>query len=153
MFSDKLRTIKILLLGGILFLLCLYSYSIGINHLQDISKRLDGPQIREGVAVNIAFAEVVKPLGEDRFLASSRGRGFVVRTQQGPIRVGERISVRGRLGKEGTVEAEKIVIHRYRWVKKLVSVFAAVLVCLLAVTRYRFSLEHRCIVDRDSCRT
>ena len=153
MFSDELRYLKILVLGMILLALCLYSYTIGIRHFRGVSRLLDDSQAGEGVTVNIPFAKVVKRLGEDRILSSSRGREFEVRTQQGPIRLGDRISVSGRLCKEGYVEAETVVIHRYRWLKKLVSALAAVVVCLLVATRYRISLEGRCIVERDSCLT
>ena len=153
MFSDELRCLKILVLGMILLALCLYSYAVGISHSRGISRLLEDSQAHEGVTVKIAFAKVVKLLDEDRILSSSGGREFEVRTEQGPIRLGERISVSGRLCKEGYVEAETIVIHRYRWLKKLVSALAAVVVCLLVAARYRISLEGRCIVDRDSCLT
>jgi hypothetical protein len=152
-FSDELRCLKILVLEMILLALCLYSYTLGMSHSRGISRLLDDSQAREGVTVKIPFAKVIKLLGEDRILSSSRGKEFEVRTRQGPIRLGERISVTGRICKEGYLEAETIVIHRYRWLKKLVSALAAVVVCLLAATRYRISLEGRCIVDRDSCLT
>jgi hypothetical protein len=145
--------LKALSLAIILLVLCLYSFIDGLGRLQSISRSLDDPQAREGATVEIAFAKVVELRGEDRILLTSRGREFEVRAPHAPIRVGERMSVSGRLRRGGYVEAETIVIHRYRWVKKLVSVLAAAIVCLLVVTRYRISLAGRCIVDRGSCLT
>jgi len=153
MFSDENRSLKAFSLAIILLALCLYSFLDGLGRLQSISRSLDDPRAREGTNVEIPFAKVVELRGEDRMLLTSRGKEFEVRAEHGPIRVGERMSVSGRLHRGGYVEAETIVIHRYRRVKKLVSVLAAMIVCLLVVTRYRISLEGRCIVDRGSCLT
>jgi hypothetical protein len=153
MFSDRLRCPKVLVLGMILLALSLYSYKIGIDQFHSTSRLLDDAQAIEGLTVKIPFAKVVKLLGEDRILSSSRGKEFEVKTGREPIRLGERISVSGRVCKGGYIDAETIVIHRYRWVKKLVSALAAVIAFLLVVTRYRISFEDRCIVDRDSCLT
>ena len=154
MFSDKLRSLKMLSLGMILLALCLYSYAAALSRSQSISQLIDDSQASEGVPIEIAFAKVVKLLGEDRILLSSRWKEFEVRTQQqGSIRLGERISVSGRLGRGGYVEAETIVVHRYRWMKKLVSASAALIVFLLVVARYGISLQGRCIVKRGSCLT
>ena len=137
----------------ILLAVCLHSYRIGASHLQRTSRLFHDIQAANGVTVEIAFAKVVELLGEDRILLSSRGREFEVRTQVRPIRLGERISVTGPICKQGYVEAETVVVHRYRWVKKLVSAVAASIVCLLVMAHYRISLRDRCIVDRDSCLT
>jgi len=153
MFSDENRSLKVFSLAVILLALCFYSFLDGLGRLQSISRHRDDPQAGEDATVEIPFAKVVELRGEDRILLTIRGREFEVRAQHAPIRVGERISVSGRLRRGGYVEAETIVIHRYRWVKKLVSVLAAVIVCLLVVTRYRISLAGRCIVDRGSCLT
>jgi hypothetical protein len=153
MFSDRFRFSKIFLLGISLLALSLASYAQGFRHFEGISRMLDGLHADEGAPVKIAFAKVVKLLGEERILVSSRGIEFEVRTPRVPIRTGQRVSVSGRLCKEGHVKAETITIHRYRWVKKLVSTIAALIVCLLVFTHYRISFEDRCIVERGPCQT
>ena len=74
MFSDRLRSLKVLSLGMILLALCLYSYIGAMGHLRNISQLLDDSQAREETTVKIAFAKVVELLAEDRILLSSRGR-------------------------------------------------------------------------------
>ena len=154
MFSDRFRFSKVFLLGISLLALSLASYAQGLRHFEGVSGMLDGLPADENAPLKIAFAEVVKSLGEDRILLSSRGIEFEVTTPpNAPVRQGQRVSITGRLCERGHLKAETIVIHRYRWVKKFLSTIASLIACLLALTHYRISIKDQCIVERVPCRT
>jgi len=153
MLSDHFRFVKILLLGMVLTGLSLYSYREGPRQFMGFWDALSQPQQNAGNRVKIGYARIAALPGEGRILLHHYDKEVEVRTSQGPFRIGDQVSVSGRIANEGYVEVDRIRVHPYRWIKKLVSLPAGVLFLLVAVSRFRVSFDRRFAPKDDSCRT
>ena len=153
MLSDHFRFIKILLLGIVLTSLSLYSYREGPRRFMGFADVLNQPRENAGNRVKIGYAKIAALPGEGSILLHHFDKEVEVRTSQGPFRIGDQVSVSGRIANEGYVEVDQMSVHPYRWIKKVVSLMAGALFLLVAVSRLRVFFARRFAPEDDSCRT
>jgi len=141
-------------LALILLLLCSYGMWEGVCRFPGIHAQREQIRDPEGMPVKLGFSRVERVLGEGRFLlVVMYGEEVELRAPGADFRKGQVVSVAGRLLPQGFVVADSCTLHRWRWLKKLVSLAGAVLVLGLCWRRYRFSWKSLALTERGSCPT
>jgi len=153
MFSDRFRFWKMSSLALVLLLLGTHSVREGLRRFPEIQVQREGVRDPHGEPVNLPLAQVRQAMGEGRFLlVVTYGELIELRSPEADFRKGQIVSVSGRLLPQGYVEAESYTVHRWRWLKKLVSLAAALLILGLCGVRYRLSWRPLTLRERNSCR-
>ncbi len=152
MFSDRFRLLKIIMLSTFLFGLCLHCYLEVPSFFRKISGGDNFFDTKRKDFIKIGFADVIKVQEEGNILIAYKGKKIEVKIKPMPIKIGEKISVEGYFLNNGILQAKAVTIHKYRWLKKVVSAVAAVLVVFLVLFNYRISIKERAVVERGTCR-
>ncbi len=149
MLSDRFRWLKILLLSAVLTALCVYNFFTAPAQLvAEVLARVQGTaQHTEPVKFGFARVLQVREDGTARLLVWTHE----VEVRQGDAvwEEGDLVSFTGWFTPEGRIDVVSFTLHRARWIKKLVSLAAAVI--LLGVLFHRaFRLAFR---REGTCRT
>jgi len=157
MFSEKYRFPKIIILSTLLVILCFYCYRGVPLHLKEVAQESNisyfANSANDGKPLKIGFAKVIKVLEDGNFTIQFMKRRIVVKGKQLDIRPGYRVSLTGYLAGDDQFVAETILVHKYRWLKKLISALTTLLVVFIIIKQYKVQIKERIIVEREKCLT
>jgi hypothetical protein len=149
MLSDKFRWVKILLLSAVLMSLCIHNFFTAPALLvNEVLERIRGTgNYTEPVRFGFARVLQVREDGTARLLVWSEE--VEVRQGDAAWKEGDQVSFAGWLTPDGSIDITSFTLHRARWLKKLVSLVAAV-IFLGVLSRRAFRWVFR---REGTCRT
>lgn len=144
-FSDRIRpvmmglSILILVLMGLLNAYVLY---IGYPMLTEYVK---DPEKYDLNVVKMYNDAVVVDAEENGFTINYYGLIMPVKYNGNPVidktMKNQRLSIRAIFHKEGYLEANKVHIHKYRYVKVYTSLFAVLMIFIVFISNYKFNVS------------
>lgn len=139
MFSEKSRLIKMLILGGIIFVLCFYAAQFGPSIDLPPAAILSG-QLGFPAQLNAQYTEIISVEPESKtMIVKSEGHEFTARFEAFPDgQVGQNISLAGTVIAPDKVEVGVWHLHPRRLLKYYFSLPAIVLIAYLLFKKYRF---------------
>jgi hypothetical protein len=141
MFSDNHRYIKISLLIVILSVLCLYSYWESKRIYVDLEICLENAGKFDGNEIILENYVTVSSVLKDRFEIEQEGKKIMVMGTAEGLSPGDEIAIRAIFHRQGYMTLQELHIRKLRVVKIIISIAAALIVAVLFLRRYRFTLR------------
>ncbi len=149
MLSDRFRLLKIALLSLLLTVLCLYNYIIGPPRLlSEVQARIARPAEQTAPA-RVGFARVIEVRDDGTARMLIWGHERVVQGAVETLQEGDIVSFTGLFTSGGRIDLQTVTVHRFRWLKKAVSLAAALI--LFGVLAFRAARGF--FRKGESCRT
>ena len=137
-----------------MLILCFYCYRGVPFHFKEVAQKQNiMNSVEGGEQVKIGFAKVIEVMEEGKIIIDVMNKQIEVKEKQPNIRPGQRISLTGHFVSDNQFVAETIVVHKYRWLKKLVSALTTLLVVFIMLIQYKVLVKDRIIVERSKCPT
>jgi len=139
MLSDRFRFLKIALLSLTLAGLCLYNFFTVVNRSLTFPPESVCGAGERGEPMKFGFCKVLEVSEAGTARMRVRDREVEIWTGDVALKKGDLVSFQGRFTPAGQVEVTSLTVHKRRWLKKGVSLLAALIFFFVMIRGVRLT--------------